>query len=91
MNNKQRKILSAEKARLENAHDIIESIRENIEEMYGQETDKYNNLPEGLQVSEMGATMEEIADMLYDISNDLDDISSLLSEATSNIEEVISR
>lgn len=91
MNNKQRKILSAEKARLETAHDTIESVREAVEEMYGEENDKYNNLPESLQESEKGMTMEEIADMLCDIASDLDDVSCLLSDAIGSIEEVISR
>lgn len=89
MNKKQRKKLGVEKARLETAHDIIESVRENIEEMYGEEYDKYENLPESLQDSDFGATLQEIADALEDMANDLDDVSSQLSDISDRIDEVI--
>jgi DNA repair ATPase RecN len=89
MNNKQRKKLYEEKVRLGNAHDIIESVRENLEEMYGEEQDKYDNLPEGLQESEMGEKLQEISELLEDASYDLDSISGEISDVLEKIDEVI--
>lgn len=89
MNNKQRRKLYEEKVRLGNAHDIIESVRENLEEMYGEEQDKYDNLPEGLQESEMGEKLQEIAGLLEDASYDLDSISGEISDVLEKIDEII--
>ena len=89
MNNQQRRKLYEEKVRLGNAHDIIESVRENLEEMYREEQDKYDNLPEGLQESEMGEKLQEIAELLEDASFDLDSISSEISEVLDKIDEAI--
>ena len=89
MNNKQRKKLYEEKVRLGNAHDIIESVRENLEEMYGDEQDKSDNLPEGLQESEMGEKLQEIAGLLEDASYDLDSISGEISDVLDKIDEAI--
>lgn len=89
MNKGQRKRLTAERARLEDAHDVIESVREAIEELYGEENDKYDNLPEGLQESGLGEALQEIASMLEDIASNLDDASSQLSDILDSIDEVL--
>ena len=89
MNKGQREKLTAERARLEAAHDTIESVREAIEGLYCEENDKYDNLPEGLQESEKGEALQEIASMLEYIADNLDDASSLLSNIMDSIDEVI--
>lgn len=89
MNKGQRKILAEERARLVVAHDTIESAKDSIEELYKEENDKFDNLPEGLQESGLGETLQEIASMLENIAFDLDDTSSQLSDILDSIDEVL--
>lgn len=89
MNKGQRKILAEERARLVAAHDTIESAKDSIEELYKEENDKFDNLPEGLQESGLGETLQEIASMLENIAFDLDDTSSQLSDILDSIDEVL--
>ena len=46
MNKKQRKKLTEQKVKIESAHDILEGVREEIEEIFGEEQEKFDNLPE---------------------------------------------
>lgn len=89
MNKGQRKILAEERVRLVAAHDTIESAKDSIEELYKEENDKFDNLPEGLQESGLGQTLQEIASMLENIAFDLDDTSSQLSDILDSIDEVL--
>jgi uncharacterized phage infection (PIP) family protein YhgE len=89
MNKKQRKKLTEQKVKIESAHDILEGVREEIEEIFGEEQDKFDNLPEGLQESGLGEALQEIASMLEDIASNLDDASSQLSGILDSIDEVL--
>lgn len=89
MNKGQRKRLTEERARLVTAHDTIESAKDAIEELCNEENDKFDNLPEGLQESGLGETLQEIASMLENIASDLDDASSQLPDILDSIDEVL--
>lgn len=49
----------------------IESIREDLEAISGEETDAFDNLPEGIQIGDRGTTMEQIAEALSFVADDL--------------------
>ena len=51
---------------IENAIEILDSVAE-------EEREAYDNLPEGIQFSERGERMEEIADAIEDVSRELSD------------------
>lgn len=76
MNDKRRKKLKAASDHLSLAADIISQVRDG-------EQDSFDNLPEGLQMSERGEKMEDTVNVLDEI---IDDIESVKTE----LEEVIS-
>ena len=76
MNKKDRKELSRALALVSEALEIIVQLRDG-------EQDKFDNLPEGLQSSEMGEKVEEWVNSLEDIESNLTEIvdeTSLLCE-----------
>lgn len=74
MNANQRKVLNEAVAALNTAADLIRDVG-------GEEDDKFNNLSEGLQQSERGQRMEEVARDLIDAADELDGIISRVEEA----------
>lgn len=75
MNKEQRKRLEAVNEKLDDAFS-------ELEEIAGEEREKYDNMPEGLQNSEKGERLNEIADYL-------DDAMTQIEEAKQNIEEAV--
>lgn len=75
MNNIRRKAIDALVERL----DIL---RSDIEMIAEEEQDAFDNLPEGIQVSERGEAMEQAADELSDIGSDAEDLMNRLQETT---------
>ena len=64
------------------AIDLIEQAKEIISAVAEEEREAYDNLPEGLQESEMGEKMNEIADDLEYVD---------LEEVVDTIKEIIER
>lgn len=74
MNSDRRKRLSEAAVLLEQAQGIVADVQQ-------EESDAYDSLPEGLQESERGQRMSEIADDLYDIASELTDFIDRLNFA----------
>ena len=60
--------------------DSLEEIKSNIETMMEDETEKLDNMPEGLQESERGEAMQEAIDNLESASSSLEDAIDYLNE-----------
>ena len=75
MNNTRRK-------RLAQAAALLEQAKEIVEEVGSDETDAFDNLPEGLQAGEKGEAMSEVADTLVLLEGDFDAILGALDEIT---------
>lgn len=67
MNAKRRKQLA-------NAVEVLNNVLELLEEVTADEQDAYDNLPESIQESERGETMQENVDDIEDASSSLQDI-----------------
>jgi hypothetical protein len=50
----------------------LRSIQERIAEIASDEDDKFNNLPEGIQMSERGQAIEEAAGILTEQADEMD-------------------
>ncbi len=74
MNQKDRKELAR-------AETLAQEAAEIISDMADSEREKYDNLPEGLQLSEMGCHLEEVADLLDTVSDEIGSACSSLQEA----------
>ena len=73
---------AARRKELSKAIDLIEQAKEIISAVAEEEREAYDNLPEGLQESEMGEKMNEIADELEYVD---------LDEVVDTIQEIIER
>jgi len=89
MNNKRRKLIAeiskqieALKSQLEDAN----TLKDEIEEVQGEEQEGFDNLPESLQQGEKGQTMEQAAEALGDAVDQLDDA---LTTAIQTLDEVL--
>lgn len=58
----------------------LEEKREELENIASEEQEAYDNLPEGIQVTDMGYQLSENADNLDSAQSDLDDIIQNLYE-----------
>lgn len=74
MNAARRKTISEAVALIDQAHDLIEEIA-------NQERESFDNLPEGLQESERGERMDEIATALEEAYMTLTDVVDQLNDA----------
>ena len=73
---------AARRKELSKAIDLIEQAKEIISAVAEEEREAYDNLPEGLQESEMGEKMNEIVDDLEYVD---------LDEVVDTIQEIIER
>ena len=65
---------------------MIEGLKTDLEYIQEEEQEKYDNLPEGLQESEMGWKCCESADSIEDIVNRLDNLATELYDISNDIE-----
>ena len=68
------------RAKIQVLLDQISAIRNELEEMQGEEESKYDNMPEAIQGSEKGEKLQEIIDALGDAAGSLDDAHSALED-----------
>lgn len=59
----------------------LEDIKQNVEDMIEDETEKLDNLPEGLQESELGESIQNAIDYLEDASDAIGEAIDYLNEA----------
>lgn len=74
MNQERRKRLEEAAAKLAEAREIIEAVRD-------EEQDAFDNMPESLQGGERGEKMENAASLLDDLAGDLETSIETLNEA----------
>lgn len=67
-------------ASIQKAHDILDDVR-------NEEEEAYDNMPEGLQLSERGDMMQEVIDELDEAVNYLDDAISYLDNVVDSANE----
>ena len=72
MNNERRKRIKLAIENLQNLQAQVESIKDEVEDLQGEESDAFDNLPESLQSSDKGLSMEACIDNLSSAANDLD-------------------
>lgn len=91
MNAKTRRLMGTMSTRLESIVSSIEELKTELEYIQEAEQEKYDNLPESLQETEMGnglyesaETIEELVNRLSDSIDELYDISSDIVSATEN-------
>lgn len=60
--------------------DSLEEIKSNIETMMEDETEKLDNMPEGLQESERGEVMQEAIDNLESAASSIEEAIDYLNE-----------
>ena len=81
MNKSRRKRIAAVISTLENAgYDIIESARDEIEDILWEEEDAYDNMPENLQYSIRGEESSEAIDNLQEAVDNLEEALNSLNE-----------
>lgn len=71
------------KARRKNLATIIETLeamKSSLEDVRDEEESAFDNLPESIQESERGETMQEIVDALYDACDSLEETIDSLNE-----------
>ena len=74
---------------LENVQTKLSELKEEIELIQGDEQDAFDNLPEGLQMSEKGEAMESAIDSLDSAACAVDDVISEIDDVISEIDEAI--
>lgn len=81
MNKSRRKRIAAVISTLENAgYDIIESAKDEIEDILWEEEDAYDNMPENLQYSMRGEESSEAIDNLQEAVDNLEEALNSLNE-----------
>jgi len=69
-----------DKKELDNIYNELAEIVNRIDELRDSEGEKFDNLPENLQVSQMGEKLQENTDALCTISDNLSDIMEEITE-----------
>lgn len=85
MNNQRRKQLAGAIEKLEQAGALIEETKETVEFVNEEEQEAYDNMPESLQESERGQTIQENIDKLEDV---IFNIESYIDEINDSVESL---
>lgn len=70
----------ARRKQLEKVVEVLTAQMEELETIKDEELDAFDNLPEGIQCSERGETMEENVDELDSIITDLENVIDSINE-----------
>ena len=89
MNNARRTALNRIKGRLDDIRIELEEQKDLLDNVHEEEQEAFDNLPESLQESERGGTMQEALDSLEEILENLDSCASEIEDAVSTIEEIV--
>lgn len=88
MNAKTRRLLAKMSTRLESLVAQIEDLKTELEYIQEEEQDKYDNLTESLQETEMGNRLYESAEAIEDVVNRLSDSIDELYDISNDIVSV---
>ena len=72
MNNERRKRIKLAIEKLQDLQVQVEAVKDEVEDLQGEETDAFDNLPESLQSSDKGLSMEACIDNLSSAADELD-------------------
>lgn len=89
MNKKQRKELEKIRSRIDSSCCELNEIYEEIVMIRDEEEEKYENLSEGLQCSELGEKLIEVSEQLDNIASEVEDCVSSLESIVMDIDEVL--
>ena len=89
MNKQQRKRISDAIRVLQEAYDTIDQVYGELDAIKYEEQEKFDNLSEGLQESEMGETMQNAIDTLDDACSDLESARDEVEQTYTNLEELL--
>lgn len=87
MNQATRKSIEKIKAAIEAAREALEIAKGEIEELASDEREKFDNLPEGLQLSERGEAHEKAADALDEAVEEFEGIDTAIDEIVAKLDE----
>ena len=68
------------RAKLQKAYNQLDNIKDIINDVMEEEQESFDNLSEGLQMSERGERMEENVDTLSEIIDSLDEVRSQIDD-----------
>lgn len=66
---------------LQKLHDTLGDVKSELESMQEEETEKFDNLSEGLQASERGQAMQAAADALAEAASSIEEAMGSVEEA----------
>ena len=70
----------ARRGRIEKVANLLEELRGELESVKDEEQSAYNNMPESLQGSERGDSMQDAIDALDDINTDFESLIESVNE-----------
>lgn len=85
MNNDRRKRIKELVGEIDSIFGQLEALNESLCEIQQEEQDAFDNLPEGLQETERGETIQDMADRLSDIYDTIDSVLSDLEGASADL------
>lgn len=89
MNKQRRKQLAGAIEKLEQAVALIEEAKETVEFVNEEEQEAYDNLPESLQESERGQTIQENIDKLEDVVYNIESYIDEINDSVESLGEML--
>lgn len=89
MNKQRRKQLAGAIEKLEQAVALIEEAKETVEFVNEEEQEAYDNLPESLQESERGQTIQENIDKLEDVVYNIESYIDEINDSVESLSEML--
>lgn len=89
MNKQQRKRISDAIGMLQEAYQTLDQVYGELDAIKEEEEEKYDNLPEGLQESEMGEAIQTAIDTLDEACSDLESARDEVEQTYTNLEELL--
>ena len=89
MNKQQRKRINDAIRVIQGAYDALDQVYGELDAIKEEEQEKYDNLSEGLQESEMGETMQAAIDTLDEACSDLESARDEVETTYRNLEELL--
>lgn len=85
MNRERRSEIKKNNKKIDDIIDILYEYKSDLETIQEDEEYAYDNMPEGLQNSERGESMQEAIDIIYENLDKINDIMGKLEDIKSNL------
>lgn len=89
MNKQTRKQLADLRDKVDNLKSTMLGLYEEVDEIRSDESDKYYNLPEGLQEGKVGQALQESEEQLEDLLYEFEQVESAFDSLLDNFTELI--